>query len=342
MAKACKRKRVLVTGAAGMIGSHLCDSLLAYGYKVIGIDNLSNGRIENIFQNLNNSNFIFQKIDILNYKELEKACAGVDVKVIVHLAASKKIAEDGNSLGVLTNNVRGTENSLRLAKRVKGKFILGSTSDVYGASCDIPFRENGNLLLGSTTAKRWSYAVSKIYSEQLAFAYYKEQNVPIVILRYFGAFSPRASFDWKSGHIPIFIDAVLNDREIIIHGDGTQSRSMGYISDVVDGTILTIENSKAIGHIFNIGNDEEMSVLDTAYLIKKLAGINRKLKIKFIPFKKIFGDYCEIKRRVPDLTKARKILGYLPKVNLEEGLLRTIQSRKEWLKKKRIVKNCKF
>ena len=318
-----------------MIGSHLADSLLACGYKVLGVDNLSVGKIENIAQALDNSNFIFQKIDILDYKALEKACAGIDIEVIVHLATSKKIAEDGNSLDVLTNNIRGTENVLKLAKKTKSKFILGSTSDVYGKSYDIPFKEDGNLLLGLTTAKRWSYAVSKIYSEQLAFAYYKEHNVPIVVLRYFGAFSPRASFDWRSGHIPVFIDAILNGREIVIHGDGTQTRSMGYISDVVDGTILTIEKDKAIGHVFNIGNDQELSVIDTVYLIKRIAGIKRKLKIKFVTFKRVFGDYCEIERRVPDLTKARKILGYRPKVSLEEGLSRTIQCRREWIRNKR-------
>ena len=329
-----EKKKILVTGVAGMIGSHLADRLLLKGYKVLGVDNLSVGKMENIAQNLNNTNFTFRKINILNYQELEEVCAGSDLGAIVHLAASKKIAEGGNSLEVLINNVNGTENTLKLAKKTKAKFILGSTSDVYGMSGDIPFKESGNLLLGSTTAKRWTYAVSKIYSEQLAFAYYKEHNVPIVILRYFGAFSPRSSSTWRGGHIPIFINAILDDREVIIHGDGTQTRSMGYISDVADGTILSLEKDKAIGHIFNIGNDEEISVIKTAYLIKKIAGKKKKLKIKFAPFKKIFGDYREIERRVPDLTKARKILGYHPKVSLEEGLAMTIQCRKERLRKK--------
>ena len=328
-------KKILVTGVAGMIGSHLADELLIKGYKVLGVDNLSAGRIENIAHNLNNPNFIFHNIDILNYKKLEKACLGNNIEAIVHLAANKKIAEDGNSLDVLINNVRGTENALKLAKRTKSRFILGSTSDVYGMSCDIPFKENGNLLLGPTIAKRWSYAVSKIYSEQLAFAYYKEHRVPIVILRYFGAFSPRASFDWRSGHIPVFIDAILNNREIVIHGDGTQTRSMGYVTDLVRGTVLAMQNLDAVGEIINIGNDEELSVIDTAYLIKKtveeVTGRCVELKLRFVPFREVFGKYRDIMRRVPDLSKARKLLGYEPKVKLQDGLRKTVVERVAYL-----------
>lgn len=328
-------KEVLITGVAGMIGSHLADSLLAKGYRVLGVDDLSVGKMEHITQNLNNTNFTFHKINILNYEALEKICPDSGLEAIVHMAASKKIAEDGNSLEVLLNNVRGTESALKLAKRAKCRFILGSTSDVYGMSSDIPFKEDGNLLLGPTVARRWSYAVSKIYSEQLAFAYYKEHQVPIVIVRYFGGFSPRASFDWRSGHIPVFIDAILNNREIVIHGDGTQTRSMGYVTDLVRGTVLAMQNLDAVGEIINIGNDEELSIIDTAYLIKKVVeevtGKSVKLKLKFIPFREVFGKYRDIMRRVPDLSKARKLLGYEPKVKLEDGLRKTVVGRVAYL-----------
>ncbi|MBN3038345.1 MAG: GDP-mannose 4,6-dehydratase [Candidatus Omnitrophica bacterium] len=326
-------KKVLITGVAGMIGSHLADALLAKGYRVLGIDNLSVGKKANIAHNLGNPKFVFRKGDILNYAVLKRICAGQRFDSIVHLTASKKIGEGGDSIELLNNNVKGTENVLKLAELKTCKVVLGSTSDVYGMSADIPFREKGNLLLGPTTAKRWTYAVSKIYCEQLALGYYKERDVPIVILRYFGGFSPRASISWRGGHIPVFIDAVLKNREIIIHGDGKQTRSMAYISDIVEGTILGMENDKAVGNIFNIGNDEEMSVLDTAYLIHKLAGKKGKPKIKFVPLKKIFGDYREIKRRIPDLNKSYRILGYRPKVSFEKGLALTIKSRKEQLEK---------
>ncbi|MFH1045740.1 MAG: SDR family NAD(P)-dependent oxidoreductase [Candidatus Omnitrophota bacterium] len=325
-------KTVLITGVAGMIGSHLADELLAKGYKVLGLDNLSVGKRENIAQNLANPRFTFKKVDIRDYKKLQDSCKGIHLDAIVHLTASKKISEEGSALDVLTNNVRPTENTLALAQKKKCKFILGSTSDVYGVSADIPFKEEGNLLLGAPTAKRWAYAASKMYAEHLAFAYYKERNVPVIVLRYFGAFSPRASFSWRGGHIPLFIDAVLQGRDIIIHGNGRQTRSMAYISDVISGTVLALENKKAVGNIFNIGSDEELSVIASAHLIKKLAGAGTKTKIRFVPIKKIFGDYREIKRRVPSLANSKRILGYRPKVSLQEGLAITIKARREWIR----------
>jgi UDP-glucose 4-epimerase len=173
--------------------------------------------------------------------------------------------------------------------------------------------------------KRWSYAVSKLYGEQLAFAYFKDGGVPIVILRYFGGFSPRSSFQWSGGHIPIFINKILNDEEVIIHGDGKQTRSMAYVTDLVDGTILTLENENAVGEILNLGNDEEMSVIASAKLIHKLANTDKKLKLKFVPFGEIFGKYKDIMRRIPDLSKAKRILNYSPKVKLRKAIILTIQ-----------------
>jgi UDP-glucose 4-epimerase len=146
----------------------------------------------------------------------------------------------------------------------------------------------------------------------------------MVILRYFGGFSPRSSFAWSGGHIPIFIRAILKDEEVTIHGDGSQSRSMAYVDDLVDGTILAMENQNAVGQVFNLGNNEEMSVLDTAKLIHKLANSGRELKLNFVPFQAVFGDYKDIMRRVPDLTKARKILGYKPRYSLRDAIQMTI------------------
>lgn len=317
-------KKILITGVAGMIGSHLADRLLKSGYSVIGIDNLDIGSIANIEHNLKDKKFTFIKADILKPSKIKKCFKNVDI--IVHLAACKKIGENGNALKTLTVNTEGTRNILELAKPGKIKVIFASTSDVYGVSKDLPFREDGNLEVGSPTAKRWAYAVSKIFSEQLVFGYFKEFKVPVVIIRYFGGFSPRASFSWSGGHIPLFIDAVLSNREVIIHGDGLQTRSMAYVDDLVDGTILAMENPKAVGEIFNIGNNEEISVIDSARVIHKLAGTGRKLKIKFVPQKKIFGAYTEITRRVPDLAKAKRILGYEPKIKFKEAVKITLSA----------------
>lgn len=218
-----------------------------------------------------------------------------------------------------------------LAKSNKARIIFASTSDVYGMSSDIPLREDGDILMGTSSIKRWSYAVSKLYSEHIAFAYYRHYGVPMVVLRYFGGFSPRSSASWSGGHIPIFIDAVLNDKEIIIHGDGKQTRSMAYISDIVNGTVLAMTNDKATGQIINIGNDEELSVIDTAYLIHEIANTGKKLKLKLVPFKELFGNYRDIMRRIPDLTKARNILGYRPSVSLRQGIELTIKAMRKTL-----------
>ena len=320
-------KKILITGVAGMIGSHLLDALLRDNrYEIIGIDNLCFGKIENIKHNFNNPNFKFYNIDVLDFDSLK--IIGKDIDIIIHLAAIKKIAEEDSSLPTLKVNYKGTENVFEIAKMWGSKVIFASTSDVYGMSPNLPFREDGNLLLGPSMVKRWSYAVSKLYGEQLAYAYFKDAGVPIVILRYFGGFSPRSSFQWSGGHIPIFINNILKNEEVIIHGDGKQTRSMSYVTDLIDGTILTLENKNAVGEIINLGNDEEMSVIASAKLIHKLANTGKKLKLKFVPFKEIFGEYVDIMRRVPDLSKAKRILNYSPKVKLREAILSTIQHMK--------------
>lgn len=319
-------RNVLITGVAGMIGSHLLDALLRDGYRVTGMDSLSVGKMDNIRHNLPNKSFKFIKADILDQKSLKDASNGADM--IIHLAARKKIAEDGDALNTLRVNCEGTKNVFEAARKEKIKVIFASTSDVYGVSQDLPFKEGGNLLIGPPTAKRWAYAVSKLYGEQLALTYYKELGVPASVIRYFGCFSPRSSFTWSGGHIPVFIEAVLADREVIIHGDGTQTRSMGYIDDIVYGTMLAMKKPGAAGEIINIGNDEEISVINSAYLIHKVAQTGKRLKIKFIPHRKIFGDYKDIMRRIPDLSKAKKLLGYVPRVSFEEAIKKVIDVRK--------------
>lgn len=312
------KETVLVTGVAGMIGSHLLDALLDRGYKVIGIDNMSFGKIENIEHNLSHDAFSFYRVDILDFDTLK--ILGKEADIIVHLAAVKKIGQVDSSMATLKVNVKGTENVFEVARMWRKKVIFASTSDVYGMSGDLPFREDGDLLLGPSLIKRWSYAVAKLYGEQLAFAYHADYGLPVVVLRYFGAFSARASFSWSGGHIPIFIRAILDDEEVIVHGDGTQTRSMAYVEDLVEGTILAMENERAVGQIINLGSSEEMSVIDTARLIHRLAETGKELKVRLVPFKELFGDYKDIVRRVPDLTKARELLGYEPKYSIEEAI----------------------
>lgn len=306
-----------------MIGSHLLDELLKKQYEVIGIDDYSFGNPVNIQHNFGNPNFKFYQVSVLDFETLK--ILAKDINTIVHLAAFKKIGEKDNAMPTFQINGKGTENVFEIARMWRCKVLFASTSDVYGMSPDLPLREDGDLLLGPSLIKRWSYAVSKLYGEQMAFAYYKDYGVPVTVIRYFGGFSPRSSFAWSGGHVPIFIRAVLNDEELIVHGDGTQTRSMGFVDDLVKGTVLAIENEKAIGEIINLGNDEELSVVDTAHLIYEIANTGKPKKIKFVPMSDIFGKYKDIMRRIPDLTKARKILGYEPSVKLRKAVELTIK-----------------
>jgi len=324
-------KKVLITGVAGMIGSHLLDCLVERRYEIIGTDNLSFGKLENIQANMEKENFKFCRVDITDAETLK--ILAKDMDIIVHLAAVKKISELDSSMATLKINVQGTENVLEAARIWGCKVIFASTSDVYGMSPDLPFREDGDLLLGPSMIKRWSYAVSKLHCEQLAFAYFKDYSVPIVVTRYFGGFSPRSSFSWSGGHIPIFVDAILNDQDVPIHGDGTQTRSMAYVDDLVEGTISAMENENAVGEVINLGNDEELSVIDTAHLIHRLADTGKELKLKYIPMKDIFGKYKDIMRRVPDLTKAFNLLAYKPKVSMQEAIRRIIGLRQNAIQK---------
>ena len=317
-----------------MIGSHLLDYLIEKEYEIIGIDNLSFGKIENIRSSVDKDMFKFYRVDVLDFETLK--VLSKDVDIIIHLAAVKKISESDSGMATLKVNVHGTENIFEVAQMWGCKVIFASTSDVYGMSLDLPFREDGDLLLGPSMIKRWSYAVAKLYCEQMAFAYYKDSSVPMVILRYFGGFSPRSNFSWSGGHIPIFVDAILNDLEVTIHGDGKQTRSMAYVDDLVEGTFLAMENEDAVGEVINLGNDEEMSVIDTAFLIHKIATTGKDLKLKYIKMQDIFGEYKDIMRREPDLKKARNLLGYKPKISIEEAIKRTIYQRKKAIENNRV------
>lgn len=316
------KKNILVTGVAGMIGSHLIDVLLEKGYNVTGIDNLSYGSLDNLKHNIDNPNFKFHRVDVTNANAL--MILAKDADVIVHLAAFKKIGEKDAAMPTFDINGKGTENVLQAAKMWGCKVVYASTSDVYGMSPDLPLNEDGDLLLGPSMIRRWAYAVSKLYGEQMAFGYHHDYGVPVVVIRYFGGYSPRSNFAWSGGHVPIFIRSILNNEPVTIHGDGSQTRSMGFVTDLVNGTVLAMESEKAVGEIINIGNNEELSVLECAKMIHKVANTGHELKINFVPMAEVFGKYKDIMRRIPDLSKAKKILNYEPKVKFEESIKLTI------------------
>jgi len=325
------KKKIVVTGAAGFIGSHVCDELLLRGYRVVGVDNLSMGKIENIEHNFSNPGFDFEKIDVQEKDLLVKICGGAEK--IVHLSAYK-IPRYGGAADTLLINSRGMLSVLEAARITSSKVVFASTSDVYGKNPEVPFSESSDLVIGPSYIPRWGYAASKIFDEHLCYAYCREYDIPIVILRYFGSYGPRQHLSWWSGPVSVFISAVFGNECMEIHGNGLQTRTFLYISDLVEGTVKAIETDKANGEIFNIGRTREINILDLAHLIKKLTGTPGESKIKFVPYS-AFGKekYEDVMRRVPDITKAKKLLGFEPKVSLEDGLVRTIKWQKQVMQK---------
>ncbi len=315
---------VVVTGVAGFIGSNLLPELLRRDYKVIGIDNLSQGFMRNVEDHFNDPNFQFVENDVRNFEIINKITK--NALCIVHLAAFK-IPRYGNALDTLLINTKGTENTLEAARNNGCKVVIASTSDVYGKNPHIPFKENSDLLIGNPMVKRWSYAVSKMFDEHLCFAYRERYHVSSVVIRYFGSYGPKQNPTWWGGPQSVFINAALNNKPLEIHGDGLQTRSFTYISDTIDGTIRCIENEKAIGEVFNIGNNKEITIIDLARLIWRLVCGQSEVKVNFVPYSN-FGKYEDVRRRIPDISKARNLLQFEPKVELEEGLIQTIEWQK--------------
>lgn len=325
-------KKVLVTGVAGFIGSNLLDKLLASGHEVVGIDNLSMGRLENIDKNLSNQAFKFFQEDVTLRSTFERIDKNFDC--VIHLAAFK-IPRYGNAIDTLKINYNGTENALEFARRANCKFVLASTSDVYGRNPNIPFSEDSDSVVGSSKVPRWSYAVSKLFDEHLAFAYQESYGIPVTVVRIFGSYGPRQHLSWWGGPQSVFIDAVLNEREIPIHGDGLQTRSFTYVSDTVEGIYATIIKPEANGDIFNIGSTHEISIIELARLIKRLSHTPGNLKMKLIPYES-FSDkpYEDVRRRVPDVSRCERILGVRAKVPLEMGLAATIDWQRQLMLEK--------
>ena len=303
--------KVMVTGVCGLIGSHLADELLLHGHKVIGIDNLSFGSKDNIKDALTDRNFEFYDYDVS--KQLTQF---IRVDVVFHLAAYKKAPKDSiDSSDVMLNNVEMIKNVIDYVKKNGSTLIFTSTSDIYGNSEN--FLEDESITIGPPNVERYSYAMSKLFDEQLLLNLVNEGKIKCIIPRVFGCFSERSNSSWSGGHVPLFIDKASRGEDIIIHGDGKQTRSMCYVSDIVDGLVEILNNKdKLNGEIINIGSSEEMSVLNCAELIIELCNSNSK--IKYITQQKAFGDYVEIRRRKANTDKAKSLLIWKCKNNFVE------------------------
>jgi UDP-glucose 4-epimerase len=313
--------RVLVTGGAGFIGSHLVDRLLERGDEVVVLDNLSTGRIQNVRHHLENPRFRFVNDSILNAAVVDRLVESCDL--VFHLAAAVGVWHIvQNPLQAIQVNVEGTETVLRAAFRHWKKVVLASSSEVYGKATKAPLCEDDDRVLGPTTVARWSYSSAKAIDEHFAWAY-AAQGLPVVILRFFNVYGPRIHENGYGTVVARFIRQALNGEDLTVHGDGRQSRCFCYVDDLVAGILLAAETPEAEGQVFNLGNDREITIRDLAHLIRELAG--SRSRVTFVPYEDYYGQRFEdTPRRVPDLTKARLVLGYRPQVSLEEGLRRTV------------------
>lgn len=317
---------VIITGVAGFIGSNLAAELLQQGYKVIGIDNFSYGTINNIHAVLQNKKFQFIEGNLKDYNILHS----LKGDVLVHLA-SQKIPRYSNSYVTIYDNSAMIGNVIKKCLTSKIKLVFSSTSDVYGKNPDIPYSEESNLVLGPTTVKRWAYAVSKINSEHSIIANGQELGLEYTIMRFFGSYGPNQNTTWWGGPQAVFIQNILEKKPIEIHGDGQQTRTFTYVKDTVQGVIKCIFDEKAKNQIFNIANepDDEITISALADLIAEMMreeGYTPALN--YIPYA-TFGNYEDVRRRVPDISKIKSLLNYKPQYSLRKGLAVTI----DWQKK---------
>lgn len=314
--------KVMVTGVAGFMGSNLVEAMLLRGYHVVGVDNLSQGDELNMTSFRNRPQFEFHAIDIRDRAAMSTAARGCSA--IVHLAAYK-IPRYADALDTLHINTVGSENVVLAAIENGAKVVAASTSDVYGKNPAVPFHEESNMVIGPPTVRRWAYAVSKMFEEQLLFAYRERHGVRVTLMRFFGGYGPGQSLTWWGGPQSVFINAALEGKPLEVHGDGLQTRSFTYVSDHVAGILLCLEKSEADNQVMNLGATREITIIDLARLVWRLIrGPQCEPQINMIPYS-TFGKYEDVMRRIPDISKARTTLGFEPQVELEDGLRRTIR-----------------
>lgn len=317
--------RALITGGAGFIGSHLAEAILKRRDEVVVIDNLSTGSMDNIEHMKDHAKFTYHVDTIMNEKLMKKLVKECDI--VYHMAAAvgvKYIID--NPLESLETNIKGTDMVLALANSCgKKKVIVASTSEVYGKDRQGKrvFKENDDRVVGATTISRWSYACAKAIDEFMALAYWREKKLPSVIVRFFNTVGPRQSGMYGMV-VPRFVKHALLDQPITVYGDGLQTRSFTYVSDVVSAVLELARNPKAVGEIFNIGNPKAITIKELAEKIKKMTG--SRSPIIFVPYEKAYEKgFEDMRHRAPDITKIKDLIGFEPKVDLDEILANVIR-----------------
>ncbi len=314
--------KALITGGAGFIGSHLAEELLNRGDMVYVIDDLSTGRLENIEHLMDSPRFNIAVETILNETVMDRLVSECDI--IYHLAAAVGVELIVNKpVEVIERNILGTEMVLKLASRYLKSVVITSTSEIYGKSDKVPFNENDDRVLGPTTKSRWSYSSSKAIDEFLALAYNKEKRLDVVVVRLFNTVGPRQTGQYGMV-IPRFVVQALKGEPITVYGDGKQMRCFAYVKDVVEAIINLAHHKEAFGEIFNVGNDEPVTILELAQRIKTKT--NSTSEIVFVPYGEAYEEGFEDMRiRTPDLTKIKALIGYDPKYKLDMILDKVIE-----------------
>jgi len=307
--------RFLITGGAGFIGSHLADEFINTGHQVIALDNLSTGKLQNVVHLENNPNFELVVGTVLNESLVDKLVEKCDV--IFHLAAAVGVELIVKKpLESLTTNIKGSEIVLEMANRYHKKILITSTSEIYGKNINGPLKENDDRILGSPLKVRWSYSTAKAVDEMLAYVYWKEKGVPSIIVRLFNTVGP-----WQTGAygmvMPRFISQALKNEPITVYGTGKQSRCFIHVNDVVKALMYLIKEPKAVGEVFNIGSQEEITI---EQLAKEIIRITKsKSRINYTPYEKAYEEgFEDMQRRVPDTTKINKLIGFKPTFTLLE------------------------
>ena len=312
--------KTLITGGAGFIGSHLAERLLTDGHEVQVLDNLSTGSIDNISHLKGTKGFTYRIDSVTNEPLLAEMIDGSDV--IFHLAAAVGVLLIVDQpVHTIETNVHGTEVVLEHANKKKKLVCIASTSEVYGKSTDVPFRETADSVLGPSSKHRWAYACSKLIDEFLALAYWKEKKLPVVIARLFNTVGPRQTGEYGMV-LPTFVRQALAGEPLTVFGDGKQSRSFTYVGDVVGALVQLVQEPRAVGEVFNIGNTDEVTIRDLAERVKALTA--SPSDIRCVPYDKAYeAGFEDMPRRVPDISKINSLIGYEPTLALDD-IVRTV------------------
>ena len=321
--------KILITGGAGFVGSHLADKLFNEGHEITVIDDLSTGRYQNVAHLEGKQNFRLIIDTVLNEKLMEELVRETDR--VFHMASAvgvKLIME--HPVKTIETIFRGTDVVLAFCSRYRKRVLIPSTSEVYGKGASIPFRETDDLLTGSTDKHRWAYACAKTLDEFLALAHWKETRLPVAVVRLFNTVGPRQTGQYGMV-VPNFVKSAIRNEPLIVHGDGTQSRCFGHVLDVVEGLTKIIETSTCFGQVVNLGNAEEVTIKGLAEKAVEMTGSTSE--IRYIPYEEAYGEgFEDMQRRVPSLEKAKRLIGYQPTRTLETIINDVAEQFREELK----------